>query len=368
MRALVFHLGVIRRLASDRMLESVEVLSTVSGGSLAIALILGRGGQWPASREYEAIFREIQELVTAKSLQLRSLRRLLGLLLVEPSVVFNRARAVSEALRRDFGVTLELLDLPQLPQWILNATCYESGKNWRFSRSEIGDYIIGRIPTPSGFSVADAAAASAAFPGGIGPLVVRPRMLGYRDLCSTGKDGQAELRRAAKLHLWDGGVYDNLGLEPLLKPNEDKARNAELVLVSDASARLALEFRRRRAGLRLVNTATDQVRALRSRMAIAQFSDEHKKAAGSLFRIGQTAGEIFEKAGVQMPTDWKHEQHQSSAEARAAGSLGTTLKRLSRAEFDLLARNGFEVAGATLAAYWPEAQLPSRGWSQLPAR
>jgi NTE family protein len=41
-RAAVFHLGVLRRLAFERLLESVSVVSTVSGGSLVAAAIVSR--------------------------------------------------------------------------------------------------------------------------------------------------------------------------------------------------------------------------------------------------------------------------------------------------------------------------------------
>ena len=38
-RAAVFHLGVLARLASDDLLERVTFLSTVSGGSMAVGLV-----------------------------------------------------------------------------------------------------------------------------------------------------------------------------------------------------------------------------------------------------------------------------------------------------------------------------------------
>jgi predicted acylesterase/phospholipase RssA len=53
MRAVVFHIGLLRRLADDDRLEHVTQVSTVSGGSLATAAILAQTGlQWPSSEQY----------------------------------------------------------------------------------------------------------------------------------------------------------------------------------------------------------------------------------------------------------------------------------------------------------------------------
>jgi predicted acylesterase/phospholipase RssA len=41
-RAAVFHLGVLKRLADEGLLESVSAISTVSGGSLVMAAIVSR--------------------------------------------------------------------------------------------------------------------------------------------------------------------------------------------------------------------------------------------------------------------------------------------------------------------------------------
>ena len=43
-RAAVFHCGVLQRLALDGLLESTTFVSTVSGGSLVVGLILCHNG------------------------------------------------------------------------------------------------------------------------------------------------------------------------------------------------------------------------------------------------------------------------------------------------------------------------------------
>ena len=52
-RAAVFHCGVLQRLALDGLLESTTFVSTVSGGSLLVGLIMCQNThRWPRSDEY----------------------------------------------------------------------------------------------------------------------------------------------------------------------------------------------------------------------------------------------------------------------------------------------------------------------------
>ena len=70
MRAVVFHLGLLRRLADDDRLELVTQISTVSGGSLAIAAILAQTRlQWPSSELYrQQTYPALRHLLTTTDL------------------------------------------------------------------------------------------------------------------------------------------------------------------------------------------------------------------------------------------------------------------------------------------------------------
>ena len=49
-RAAVFHLGVLGRLAEDGLLEKIARISTVSGGTLVTGLVYSvAGNKWPTS-------------------------------------------------------------------------------------------------------------------------------------------------------------------------------------------------------------------------------------------------------------------------------------------------------------------------------
>jgi len=69
-RAAVFHLGVLRRMAEARVLEDISVLSTVSGGGFIVGLILSRNNlTWPSSEEFqERIYPELKSVLTTTNL------------------------------------------------------------------------------------------------------------------------------------------------------------------------------------------------------------------------------------------------------------------------------------------------------------
>ncbi len=172
-RAAAFHLGVLARLASDDLLERVTFISTVSGGSMAIGLVYTlAGNRWPGSAEYLAqVLPEARRRLTRTSLQRDYLFRFLR----QPwLLVQGRAKLVSESIQHCWGMSGLVRDLATDPRWIINATTYETGKNWRFMPQRMGDYVVGYVTNPP-VLLADAVAASAGFPGLIGPLVLQPR-------------------------------------------------------------------------------------------------------------------------------------------------------------------------------------------------
>ncbi len=250
-RATVFHLGVLMRLAAEDRLEEVTFLSTVSGGSLCTGLIFALNDfKWPSSATYrEHIIKNARRLLTTRDLQ-RSLamRTLISLW----NVFDTRADDISALMRKEWGVTARLSDLPEQPRWMINATCYETGKNWRFERFRMGDYVFG-YSNDTDIPLSDAMAASAGFPGLIGPLVLETtgrRWFNYRRATSgasppteAGDERKTETIQPAyrEVHLWDGGVYDNHGLEALHDFHRGWREGVEFLIVSDAAGRATSE-------------------------------------------------------------------------------------------------------------------------------
>lgn len=128
---------------------------------------------------------------------------------------------------------LRLRELPDQPRFIINATDIEFGVNWIFDsqvkdsvKGEAGDYQAGyRRPLPD-WPVARAVAASSCFPPIFNPL---PLGLKPAELVDGKYRGPNRDQLVEGIGLSDGGVYDNLGLEPVWKGHA-------VILVSDGGA------------------------------------------------------------------------------------------------------------------------------------
>ena len=175
-------------------------------------------------------------------------------------------------------------------------------------------------------------AASAAVPGLIGPVVYRP---GWGS--------------AKTLHLWDGGVYDNAGMEVLFKPTGGFQKDIDRLYVSDGGAKIGwAEKKLFRSWLRLVDIPRSQVRGLRSRIFIKHLIDNPK--SGGYLQIGNTVGYIFKKAGLQ--ADDSHVPGSMHAsDVKDVAEFPTTLRKVSDDEFNSIMRHGYEVCNATFHGY-----------------
>ena len=344
-RATVFHLGLLARLARQSLIESITFLSTVSGGSLAVALVWAcSGSAWPSS---DALLRSTipaaRRLLTAHGLHRAYLRTLLS-----PSVLRNgRAAALAQALRSRWSVGGSLSDLPDNPRWIINATCYESGKNWRFMKKRMGDYVVGYVASPQ-LPIALAVAASSAVPALVGFLKLHTNRFEWFAFDET-QTPQPYTPRFPTFTLWDGGVYDNLGVEALFKPAGGYRDGFDFLIVSDASARHPAEPRNLRAPLRLLNIATDQIRGLRARAVVSHL--QRNPGVGVYLRTGNTEEHIYRDAKRSAMVKKVRPDSLGSSEVEEAASFSTTLRKCTRQEYDLLFAHGYQVADATLSAY-----------------
>jgi NTE family protein len=353
-RATAFHLGVLRRLAESNRWLDISFISTVSGGSLCIALVFEVAGQkWPAAESYlHDCLPTIRTLLTTTDIEGEYKIECLA----RPWTFFTgRASIISSLLQKHWGIKGNVSQMPEAPRWTICATCYETGKCWRFSRARMGDYLTNYVINPS-FPLADAVAASAAVPGIIGPLRVATEKYDWFGYPEGGDaPGVPTEPIAEHLSLWDGGIYDNLAVEAIFKPKGFRP-DVDFLIASDASRPLGIETRRLRWGMpwflppfRLIDIATDQVRAIRVRNIVRHLEANAK--SGVLLRMGNEAVRIFKGAKVAVPGKWIDRTFQSASDVAAVAGLETTLRRLSEAEFDRIAQHGYEVADVTLFAY-----------------
>lgn len=345
-RATVFHLGVLASLARQNLLSDVNVISSVSGGSLAAGLVFAaNGNRWPDGGEYlHKVVPQIHQLLTTKNVQWSYM---IKSLMFPWRLVSGRAAVLGNELERHWGISGQLADLPVTPRWVINATCYETGKNWRFQRDLMGDYQTKYVANPD-IKLSHALAASAAVPGLIGPLVVKSQR---HQWCEMEPDGRRPIEpKYQRLQLWDGGVYDNLGVEALFKPGLGICEDADFLLVCDASRPLTNQIKNIRwrpryleSSMRLVDIATDQVRSLRGRMLVDHFIQN--PGSGAYLKMGRRNKRLkLRRRSDDQPT-------LTDTEVDRVAAIETTLRRLRNDEFSLLFRHGFEVAGTTLTKH-----------------
>jgi len=264
-RASLFHLGVCRCLHQNGLLSGIDTISGVSGGSIFAGFLARQMMHygWSSLGQIEDYERQIAEpfhlLVT------RDLRTLPVLM----HFAWNwltprwRVRHLVSVLTGQLG-DHALLDIPAHPKFVFNATDVLFGVNWEFGRDRVGDWQAGYTPPPKDLKLAFAVAASACFPPVFGPmrLPFDPRRLKGGDYRKPDRD-----RLLRRLALTDGGVYDNLGLEPVWRRHGG-------VIVSDAGAPFCFEVSRTPVlrHLRYTSLFSRGVLALRKRWLMSLIS------------------------------------------------------------------------------------------------
>jgi NTE family protein len=277
-RAALFHLGALRRLNELGILSSIDTISSVSGGSIIAAHLAHCIRSWPApgaaiSSSYweEDVAKPFRVLVT------RNLRT--GPLLRRPLPWnWRHDTATVEALEKGYKrhlTTLKLGELPDHPNFVFCATDMTFGVNWLFEKCRIGDYQVGYMKNVADYPVARAVAASSCFPPIFNPMVVGltpNQLVGGEATKTLGREVRDSL--VAGLRLTDGGVYDNMGFEPVWKTHE-------VILASDGGAPFNAEsdtsyFLRIKRYVSIINK---QAASVRRRWLMAAFRNGKKQGA-----------------------------------------------------------------------------------------
>jgi NTE family protein len=236
-RAIAFHLGCLRALNKLGLLQRVDVLSTVSGGSVIGACYLAHDGDFSS---FEVRIRKLLACGLAKPM-VKRLFSFLGLKIVAVFVTIGLVAAcisifkllvmvaslivpssISEKFERieirsplhRFASRTHLLRatlddllfhgvalgaLPANPRLIINATELRTGSAFRFSALESGSWRWGKLYRNE-VTIAHAVAASAAYP------LFLPA---FDETLVFEKGGEL---KPSRVLLTDGGIYDNLGL------------------------------------------------------------------------------------------------------------------------------------------------------------
>lgn len=328
-RAMLFHLGAFVRMNELGLLVKLERVASVSGGSLAAGVL---AVAWEKlTFDEKGIATNLEELVAEPILNVSrkyidTPAILLGLL---PSV--NGSKIASLAYDHYLFRGKLLSDLPQRPRFSFTATSLQSGALWRFARDYAADWRVGMWRNPH-LSIADVVAASASFPPYLSPAYINVPA-GVIE-----KEAGADLHSqpyTTRLCLTDGGVYDNLGLEPVWK-------RYRTILVSDGGAPTPPSFAPRTnwlsQSMRASNIALQQGINMRRRVLLGlERKDERKVAYWGI-------AEPVASYGVGNRLEYSSEQTRQAAEVAT---------RLTKYPLDTrinIVRAGYAHADAALQA------------------
>ncbi|WP_250473082.1 patatin-like phospholipase family protein [Caballeronia sp. GAFFF1] len=349
-RAMIFHAGVLQWLAENMLLEQVVAISSVSGGSLLTGLVYRfNDWKWPSSRRYLThVLPCLRELLTTVCLEREARRLLLG----RPAnwrYLFSRANILADAITRAWGVDTHMDALDSACDWSINGTTAETGRRFRFKRGRCGDYRAG-YASASAFPLSVAMAASAAYPLLVGPLRLDATQFQWYRRSDWGGSEADETPVAPAhrtLHIIDGGVYDNLGMEPLFDTGTRTLRSGlDYLVVSDAGApfharSLQAQWNPARV-TRILEILMDQSRALRVRPYVNAIIDNPN--LGRYYRIGSDPEESLSRLWVGDREAASSDAWLSAMQVKEAAAWATDLKRVKPETFDLIARHGFETA------------------------
>lgn len=215
-RAAGFHLGVFRELHARGLLYKLDLLSCVSGGSIAGAFLASRWGS-PTALD------DLEQYLLTRSIAVGSV---IGGAL-DPFE--TRLEKLADTYDKHLFHKKKLSSLAPGPRIYLNATNLATGNMFFFvsgggKPTEMGDYELGVVAADD-FPICRAVAASSAFPPVFPPLKLTASVY-------------APAEDVGYVTLADGGVYDNMAVNPLLRN-----RNAlDYLIISDAGKPFSIKI------------------------------------------------------------------------------------------------------------------------------
>ena len=213
-RAIAFHLGCLRALNDLNLLDKVQVVSTVSGGSVIGSLYVF------GNKPFEEFENDVLELLRdglARSILWRYILSFyfllelanIALVLVGPLFglnvrrYFNRSNMFQRVLDKKLfnGIHLNSATRNGI-NIIINATELRTCTAFRFGNDEVSCWKFGKID-PKKIKIAEAVASSAAY-----PVFLPPFDRIYKFI-------KNKKEKKERVVITDGGVYENLGITPL---------------------------------------------------------------------------------------------------------------------------------------------------------
>jgi NTE family protein len=267
-RATLFHLGLLRRLNEVGLLKHVDAISSVSGGSITNAL-LAKNFSWKketlSKEKWDESIRN--PLVEFCKKDIRTMPILKSLVRFwKPGVAVGK----TEENYHRYLSNQTLGDLPEEVDFVFCASDLVFSTIWYYRRQtsdsrRTGNHRAGWVKDWENIPVAKAVAASSCFPPIFGPQVLG---LNAHEFRKPSRRDPAWEDQVSRIRLTDGGVYDNLGLEPVWTRYKG-------VICSDGGKPSVFKATKGVGNLmRYTDVIQGQVASLRQRMLISAANSE----------------------------------------------------------------------------------------------
>jgi NTE family protein len=414
-RAAAFHLGVFKKLKELNILNNIDVLSTISGGSIIGAYYLLHKDNYD---EFYSSFVKCLKTSTIKKILIspRTILTLFTYLIIVfiifyfnnewySSVAYSTifivislfflykiisfSDLVESAYKKIFFGNKYLGDLPDYPVVAINSTNLETGTQFTFSKNKMSDssyengiYKLKPIKFISNnFPLSVAVAASTAVPGPFNPIKIYKKY--YKD--------KNDFRTRANPILVDGGVYDNQGIHKI--SSEKSQYNCNILICSDGSSpfkKKSLTINPLLILLRVSNVMMRRIRGLQmmlnvfysSKSSIKEItyyaldwnhencvkgyyknllagqirkdvSEYHKIPKDLMINIKNNKNEIIAFLKEQIKYGEITKNCLTNNEIEFVSNVGTNLKALSDKEIELLSRHASILTEIQIKLYCP---------------
>ena len=357
-RAALFHLGAIRRLNELGVLSRVAVVTSVSGGSILAGLLAARWSRLRADsrgicpnfdEEVASPIRAFCSMDIRTNLVLGHRLNPMNWFALAGSLLSISGNVLARSYHSMFGDML-LREIPEAdchtPRFVFCATSMNTGACWQFHSGHdgrMGDFYTGYASTGD-VSVAEAVAASSAFPLAFAPFGLdRTRMIEFSRVDHWGRTRPVSGKRGSvacdRFLLTDGGVYDNLGLEPVWSmSNTILSSDGGLPFESVSTCRPFLVNRLERVAA----ISNEQVGAVRKRFLVDKFVT--KARLGALWAIDT----LIDDYGVVGAPGYRGDARYRLSRIR------TDLNSFSQPEMASLENHGYSLADIALKSRVPQ--------------
>jgi NTE family protein len=354
-RAALFHLGALRRMNELGILSSIDTFTSVSGGSIMAAQLATfmkgatREPGKPIDGFDEGVAKPMRTFAAADPRTGAALARL------KPTKWFTPG-AQSEALAAAYAegpAPGRLEDLPETPRFVFLASDMRFRDQWVFDTGtrRVGSSAAGFGPLGK-WTLAQAVAASSCVPGAFSVVKAKQQPSSLTG-GSYKEPDRNEL--VAEIDLSDGGMFDNLGVEPVWQDHE-------AVLVSDAAPSFKPEpqvgwlWSALRQGVILLEQATE----VRKRWLISNFIANQLR--GAYWGIASRPSSYHLEA--------EHAAYSDDLIRDYIAPIRIDLDVFSEGEIAVLENHGYLMAEIALQRHvkdlhkgeWPKAAAPHQDW------